>query len=420
MYEEWQCYEEEILKEFHEKGLSNKKINIWNLLIEYPLNEEKCAWAVIDDLKDVLQLPRLVLIPLKLEQFWDFKKFNPKEVLKLIKNEQALPIATAAPKSFGGQPEWIKEIISTTKKIFGFYPPCTQWRYDAYVSGLKGDESYYLDEYLMKEGTYGYSLLKSLDVDPNKLKRDSWEDLQCRYTLAITNNLRLLGMQEIIEKITEIINKELKSYNPIDKIIYLRELLKEPYRIFVSPLRTHLAGLCINTSKSSFITKAIINSKIFKKIGICKIHGPTVIKNISDLYNKIQNSAEYEEYRKCLYEVWKNIYESGNLERKLIDKVSELSEVYYKLCKELSQQLEIKIKNRFNVIRFAAYALQYGPLGFSILTFNPKTVAVNVLLAILLELLMKKTYKPKEPHDHVCEKIKKRHIISIPEIFILR
>jgi len=110
------------------------------------------------------------------------------------------------------------------------------------MSGLKKDESYYLDEYLIQEGTWGYKLLKNLEVNVDNLKRDSWKELQCRYTLAIANNLRLIGLQEVVEKIAEVIKNEFKS-EPINKVIYLRNLLKEPYKIFVSPLRTHLAGL---------------------------------------------------------------------------------------------------------------------------------------------------------------------------------
>lgn len=220
MYDQWQQYEEEVLKEFHEKGLSSKKINVWDLLIEYPLNKEKFAWATVEDLKEILHFPKLSLVPLKLEQFWDFKKINPKELIKLIESEQVILMSTVAPRSFEGQPDWIKEIILTTKKTFGFYPPCVNWRYDAYMSGLKKDESYYLDEYLIQEGTWGYKLLKNLEVNVNSLKRDSWKELQCRYTLAIANNLRLIGLQEVVEKIAEVIKNEFKS-EPINKVIYL-------------------------------------------------------------------------------------------------------------------------------------------------------------------------------------------------------
>ena len=122
MYDQWQQYEEEVLKEFHEKGLSNKKIKVWDLLIEYPLNKEKFAWATVGDLKEILHFPKLSLVPLKLERFWDFKKINPKELIKLIESGQVIVMSTVAPRSFKGQLDWIKEIILTTKKTFGFLP----------------------------------------------------------------------------------------------------------------------------------------------------------------------------------------------------------------------------------------------------------------------------------------------------------
>jgi len=135
MYEEWQKYEEEILKELYEKGLSGEKINIWEVLVEYPLNKTKNTWRCVKYLQDALTLPQFFLIPLNVKELWNIG-IKPKTMIKLVETKRALPIAVTAPKSFKGQPEDIKQVIEITKDTYGFFPPCTQWRVDAYIAGL--------------------------------------------------------------------------------------------------------------------------------------------------------------------------------------------------------------------------------------------------------------------------------------------
>lgn len=436
MYEEWHKYEKEKVIEFYEKGLSKHVINVWEILEEFPLNEGKTSWRMIKNLKEIMYFPQFALVPINVERFWE-QGINPKLLRRFIEEKKVLPVITTVPKSFENQPRWIQEVISTTKKVYGFYPPYTQWRYEAYVTGLVGLNQTF-DHYRTYQlnDTYEGKILSELGVDISSIQVNSPEDFECRYTAAICRNLSLMGFKPLIDKIIQSI-KNLQELKPLVKVIYLREIIDEPYTLFVSPLRTHLAGLRISLEPTHHIWKRKMNS-LYSRIM------PRVIKDlIKDIREKIsfsspiqlvlpdlkhkelaykfiqklQESPEWDEYRKFLYGIWKEAYELGRVNVQNLKKITEISKAYISICEHEAMRYYSRIRRELKVLRVITYSLTYGPLGLSVLSGDVINVLTSTAISVGTEVISRKISKSLTAKELIAKQIKEKYPkVSIPQV----
>jgi hypothetical protein len=445
-YQEWQLVEKEKIEQLDEivgKIERGFKIDLWEIVPELELEKSKKAWGMLDpqSLKEGGQLskPQILLLPINPPQYPGFtfqKEYGqgPSWIAKLIEahSDCIRPIITAQPFDYKPYPVYCRIFEASRKVYSGGLPPCTQWRVESLIAKYRmtvdaSFKSYYSNGYYkLGKDYWAAQVMKALGFD-RTTEPMSIEGRQLRHFLAKSYSLASFGLSEIVGNVIDA-SSGIPSASPTLKMSVAWSILDPYIEYLIKPLRSDLAGLSLKTISETetlkklqlvlplIKDKKIISgqrlSKFLSKIKVRKEHleiankleAKVPLELILRLNSTSEDSlivpklheieksqikyaiSENDEYSRTLYDMWESLYRKGFLEKKLLDKMFELSVQYTGNIQEIAAK-KLKKKVKVEKVKIAAGAFGsgffafHGLTGLSTLSFDPSQSLLNLFWA---------------------------------------
>jgi hypothetical protein len=444
-YKNWQSVEKEKIQQIDEficKIEGGSKINLWELVPELELKNANKAWGMLDPqtLREgqLISRPQVFLIPINPPQYPGFtfqKEYgkSPSWLAQLIKAhpDEIKPVITAQPIDYEGCPEYEIIFEASRQTYSGNLPPCAQWRVESLISKYRMTidsdfKEYYSNEYYKLAKDYWASQVMKTFGFSRATQPKSVEGLQLRHFLAKSYSLASFGLSEIVEHVINASSKMPRA-SPTVKMNAAWRILDPYIDYLVKPLRSDLSGLSLKTAsktesskKLQLLLPLIVDKSAFSRTFLKKILKSTESSKFFEFVKTLEkmipmeiilrlNSAsatyltlpglseiekpqvkhailEDEEYSRNLYHVWKDLYEKGVVEKKLLERLFELSSQYTKNVQEIAdKKLGKKIKIQKAKIAAGTFGSGlftfYGLSSLAIPSINPTQSMEAILWA---------------------------------------